>query len=470
MKELTANEIEKLQKATEDILESVGVHVMHEGMLRRARAAGAQIDEASGVVRIPSFLLHELLAQVPSRYQIADLEGNEFTVGDGNPGCLAIVTDPWIIDYEAQRPRRPCLEDLRRHTIIAQELDPVVAVSRMDFPVADVQGPTSSLRALEEHLLHYSKHIYVLPTSLASFQQWLEIAQILTQGRDLAQSRLITVGIPTLSPLRLTEGNLDIMLGACAHNFPIVSTICPMAGTTGPYSKVGNLLLGNVENVFMAALIQMVRPGHPFLYALGPSRTNMRSGEDMYYTLDKVLWKLAAAQLGRSYDMPVSSECGGTMTYRYDQQNGAEGVLFMLSAFESRADILAGIGSCYNANGMSAEMMVIQAAWLEATRFLNRGIELDGLDAAVESIKRNGPGGHYLIDELTLELLRSDEFFAGGDGIFDHSGTYGPYPSLLERAHEKVEQIIDGFRPVVPGSIQEGLRRYFYDQYQRMGK
>ncbi|MFZ5917371.1 MAG: trimethylamine methyltransferase family protein [Chloroflexota bacterium] len=467
MKQLTQEQIKEIQRATEDVLGRIGVQVMHAGLLARARAAGADVDEANGTVRLAAPLLRELLAQAPSQYEIADAHGHTFTVGRNSLGCLAIVTDPWIIDYDTQRPRRPCLADLRRHSIIAQKLAPVVGASRMDFPVSDVKGPTSSLRALEEHLLHFSKHMTVLPASLESFEQWLEIGRILIQGRDLIGSRLITLGVPVLSPLRLTEMNAELLLRACAYDFPVVSTICPMAGTTGPYNKIGTLLLGNAENVFLAAMCQIVRPGQPYLYALGPSRTDMLSGGDQYYTLDKVLWKLAAAQMGHAYHLPVSSECGGTMTYRYDQQNGAEGLLFMLAAYESQAGILAGIGSCYNANGMSAEMMLIHTAWLEAARFLGRGLETDGLDEALESIRRAGPGGHYLADDLTLKNLRSDEFFHSA--LFDHSGHYGPHPSLLERAHEQVEALVAGFESPLPGQVQEELRRTFSDLYRRLG-
>ena len=155
------------------------------------------------------------------------------------------------------------------------------------------------------------------------------------------------------------------------------------------------------------------------------------------------------------------------MTYRYDQQNGAEGMLFMLAACQSKASILAGIGSCYNANGMSAEMMLIHTAWLEAARFLSQGIDLDLLDASLASIQRAGPGGHYLTDDLTLERLRSGEFYT--HPLFDQSGAYGPYPSLLERAHGQVEEMVAGFQSPVPERIQEGLRRYFHDQYARAG-
>jgi hypothetical protein len=68
---------------------------------------------------------------------------------------------------------------------------------------------------------------------------------------------------------------------------------------------------------------------------------------------------------------------------------------------------------------------------------------------------------------MTLDLLRSGEFFA--DDVFDHTGTYGPYPSMLERAHEKVERMVDGFESPLPGQVQEDLQRYFHDAYRRMG-
>jgi trimethylamine:corrinoid methyltransferase-like protein len=145
------------------------------------------------------------------------------------------------------------------------------------------------------------------------------------------------------------------------------------------------------------------------------------------------------------------------MTYRYDQQNGAEGMLFMLAAYESGSAILSGIGSCYNANGMSAEMMVIHAAWLDAARFLNRGIDTEGLDEALESITRVRPGGHYLADDLTLKMLRTDEFF--GNELFDHSENCGSHQSLLERAHRKVGALVAGFESPVPGKVQQDLRR-----------
>jgi trimethylamine--corrinoid protein Co-methyltransferase len=266
--------------------------------------------------------------------------------------------------------------------------------------------------------------------------------------------------------MAVTGLNVEFLLDACARDFPVIPTVCPMAGMTSPYSLAGTLLLANVEVIALAALTQIVRRGHPYLYSLGPSVADMRSGHDLYYTLDKVLWKIGGAQLGKSYGMPVAVEAGGSMTSRYDQQNGAEGILFMLAAAGCGANTINGFGSNYNAIGMSAEMMVIHSAWLEVARFLQRGVRFDGDRLAAESIKRAGPGGNYLMEDLTLRGLRSGEFFA--NPLFDHSGGAEEGIPLLMRAHERVETLVAGGASPLSGQVQENVRRYFAEQYRRL--
>ena len=455
MMALSEGQVEQFRDAVGQLLERTGFCVEHDDLLARAKAAGARVDEANGRVRLPVPLLEELLAQVPPTYTIRDVAGGAFEVGGGEPGVFAITNDPWIIDYETQQPRHPCLDDVKRHTILGQRIESVVCMSCMDYPVTDFADDTSSWRALEAHLSHHAKHNAVLPTSPGRLREWLKIAAILNRGEDLVGSRLLTCGVAVVSPLKLTEPNGDLLREACAHDLPVVPTICPMAGTTSPYTLASTLLLAHAENLFMAAMTQLVRPGSPFQYAIGPSVSDMRSAHDRYYTLDKVLWKVAGVQLAKAYNMPCGAECGGCMAERCDAQTGAEGMLFMLSAYASGADLLCGLGSCYNANGLSAEMMVIQQAWLEAARFLAKGINSDGRRLGLDNLEDAGPGANFLTDPLTLEFCRGGEFFE--NPIFDYAGQ----KSMLERAHERVEDLVAGYECPVPGEVQEGLARYF---------
>jgi trimethylamine--corrinoid protein Co-methyltransferase len=298
-----------------------------------------------------------------------------------------------------------------------------------------------------------------MAADVESFAQWRAIADILARGGT--PSRLFSVAVALVSPLVLNELNAELLLRAVADGFVVVPTLCPMAGSTAPYSLAGALLQSHIEALMVTLLAQALRPGHPVEYVSGLSVTDLRNGVDLYYTLDKVLWKIAGVQLGQAERMPSGAECGGAMTYRYDPQAGAEGMLFMLAAHAAEADLIAGFGSCHNAIGMSAEMMVIQQAYWRAARHLTRGIRTDAQRLATASLERVGPGGQFLDDELTVDLLRTDEFFR--DELFDLSGGYGASRSMVERAHDRVEHLVAGYQSPVPGDIHEDLRRYFRD-------
>lgn len=464
---LSEGQVEQLQQAAGEVLSTTGFRVMDDAALAACRKAGAHADMASGVVRFPAGLLRELLAMAPGGYTVGGIDGKRWEIGAGAPWGVAIVTDPWIIDYGTRQPRKPLLEDICRHTAIAQAMEDVAAIARMDYPVADVEGPESSLRAWEAHLLRHTKHYYYVPAEAESNRQWRRILEILLAGRGADAPPLFSTMVAVISPLTVSALNVDLMRLSIGCGAPVVPTICPMAGSTSPYTPAATLLQGHCENLAMAALLQVMKPGHPFLYAFGPSVMDMNSGHDRYYTLDKALWKPAAVQLAKACGLPASAECGGTMTYRYDPQNGAEGMLFMLSALASGADVLAGFGSSYGAMGMSAEMMMLHEAWLRVCRFLLQGISTEDRDMGIGSLDMAGPGGNFLTDALTLQNMHGGAFFR--DPLFDEAFCGGHDRGMLERAHERARDMAGDCGPVVPDAVREQLERFFNDECAKLG-
>jgi trimethylamine:corrinoid methyltransferase-like protein len=148
-------------------------------------------------------------------------------------------------------------------------------------------------------------------------------------------------------------------------------------------------------------------------------------------------------------------------------QSGAESMMFMTLAQNAGSDILSGLGSCYNANGLSSEMIVIQSAWLETAEYLSRGIGFENFEEGIQSIKEQGHGGNFLMDNLTLQLMGGNEFFTSD--LFDMSGGYEPDAlSVLEKAHQKVGELTADYLSPVPEHVQEKLRRYFHDLYKKL--
>ncbi len=249
---LSTTQVDQIREAALAHLERQGFVVQDTELLARAKARGAQVNEASGCIQVPRALCAESLATLPNRYTIGNILGERWEIGGDSQYGVAIVTDPWIIDYHTREPRHPCLDDVRRHTIIAEQLEPVIAISRMDYPVTDVPGPASSLRALEIHLLNHTRHYTVMPTGPESFAQWLDILPILARGGE--SGHLLTLAVAVASPLVLNSINCALLKRGVERGFPIVPTVCPMAGSTAPYSHVGMLLQAHLE-VLMVALL-----------------------------------------------------------------------------------------------------------------------------------------------------------------------------------------------------------------------
>lgn len=465
---LSQGGIEQIQDATATLLETVGARVMSDSIRRAAEDRGAIVDSERGIIRFPRQLLAELLALCPPRYTVRGMDGFEATIGGDKATVTAIVTDPWITDYETGNPRRPTIKDVTVNTILAQLNPRVASISRMDFPVTDHPGPESSRHALEAHLLNHAKHYAVYATDMESIEEWLEIGRIVLGGRDLHGSDLMSFAVAVVSPLVISEMNCRILLAATKHRFPVIPTVCPMSGTTAPYDKVGTLLIANAECLLVAALTQILAPGTPFLYAVGPSVSDMRTGDDLYYTVDKALWKIGAAELSRSYGLPCMSECGGTLVPQHDVQSGAESMLFMLAARLSGADVLSGLGSCNNAMGLTSEMTAIQREWLGVADYLAAGLPLDSIDECLESIRRQGPGGTFLADDLTIRNLRSDEFYRGE--LMARPGDPDALGAMLERAHRSVEEAVRGFVSPVPEGIAEEIIRHFCARRKALGE
>jgi trimethylamine:corrinoid methyltransferase-like protein len=174
--------------------------------------------------------------------------------------------------------------------------------------------------------------------------------------------------------------------------------------------------------------------------------------------MDKPIWKLAAAEITACYGLPFMAECGGNTPAGFDMQAGAESMMQMLSGVGCGADLIAGVGSCYNANGLSSENIVIGMSLKQASDFMFRGIQLDQLDDSMESIERQKDEGYFLIDDLTLDNMRSGEFFS--DSTMNMAGEFKEEPSMLERVQKIIAQVKAAYESTVPADAQERIKAY----------
>ena len=459
IREFTKEQITLVRQKIEQTLWEIGLRVEMAQVRDACAAAGAEVR--GDRVHFSSEVLNRLMDLAPKSYEIRSPYGRSWTIGDGNQHMAGIVIDPWIND-PVSGARRPCMEDLLTNLALMEHYKEVALVSRMDFPVTDFEGDISSYKALEQFFLHLNKHISAYCTSQESLQEYFEIGQALLGDQPLKDSKIMSVAVATLSPLAVTELNCRLMLEAAKYNFPIIPTTCPLAGTTSPYSLIGTFVQGMAEVIGLCAIVQAVNPGNPYLMAYGPSVADLSDCHDMYYTMDKPIWKLAAAEITASYGLPYMAECGGNTPAGFDMQTGAESMIQMLSGVATNAAVIAGVGSCYNANGLSAENIVIGMSLKHASDFMLRGIRLDQLDESMDSMEEQKDSGYFLLDDLTLENMRSDEFFS--DPAFNMAGETKEAPSMLQRAQRTIEKVKASYTSTVPADVQKRVADYFAEK------
>ena len=127
--------------------------------------------------------------------------------------------------------------------------------------------------------------------------------------------------------------------------------------------------------------------------------------------------------------------------------------------------MIGGLGSLHNANGMSSEQIIMQCGLVDMAQYITRPLDLSESKLGVESIRRTGPGGNYLTDQLTLDVLHSNEFFSSQ--YLDLSGGYEEdVPGMFEKAHLIVEDLVGSYKPTVPQKIQDAIKKFFLRKYR----
>jgi trimethylamine---corrinoid protein Co-methyltransferase len=102
---------------------------------------------------------------------------------------------------------------------------------------------------------------------------------------------------------------------------------------------------------------------------------------------------------------------------------------------------------------------------VDMAEFVTRGVDASDYKLALDAIARVGPGGNFLTDSLTIEQLRSNEFFESP--YLDLTGGYTQEaPGMAEIAHREVERLVDQYQPTVPEKVQEAIRSHFRKKYR----
>ncbi|MFZ4395254.1 MAG: trimethylamine methyltransferase family protein [Kiritimatiellia bacterium] len=409
---LSKPEIRKIHKASVDILAKKGVKVLSPRMRELLQAKGLPVDAARQIVRFPKEILEAALATIPSRIEVCNRDGQPaFVLGDGVPKIAAGHNAVFWRDSVTGETRPSRIADVAR---FAQLCDRLPQIDMQGIPVMPQDGPNpadSLLYAVKACSENCRKPIYFSTDSLRINRGCIEQLRKVFGGNFDTQVYGISQLSPT-SPLFWEESVCEAIIDTLQTHVPLAILPEPNAGVSAPYTLAGLLTMNNAECLSGLAMIQLLKPGHPVLYANSWTTTDMRTGAALVGSIETTICRIAAAELARFYHVPSHTTAPNSDNHAHDEQNAWEKTFSLMAAVGAGHDLIVNCGMFATGMTCSDEQLLMDAEIAGMSRRLAAGVEVTQETIAAKLIQKIGPQGEsYLMQEHTLERLRSEEYF-----------------------------------------------------------
>ena len=456
---LSADERTQIHERTLHVLATAGMRVDTDQGREILRAAGAQVDEGTRIIRFPAKLVEESLALAP----------RELTLGARRPGwshptCAGLTTlvasgeAPAVRDRETGEVRPSTRADFLQGMRLIDALDEIGVFWAMvsGFATGDTTADDVAYFATVQR--GFSKHVQDSSDNAAAMPWQLEVLSTVFGGRDKVRrlhpySFLLT----PVSPLVIEGGHVDACLALRGWDIPVAILPMPMTGATAPGSLAATVLLANCEILGCLCLLQAAEPGTPIIYAPAMMTMNPRSGLWTGHAPHDLL-SAAGTEMARHYGLPSMASGCDSDHFVPGMQAGYEKALSGLVPMLARPDLIVGPGTLGSATVWGAEETVIDCEIMRTCARICTGIATDGGRLFDEVIERVGPGGNFLGEKTTRQSLRQGELFLPGLGWHESRAAWeaAGRPDLLNQARRRVGELLAGHEPL---ALDEDVER-----------
>ena len=448
--------LEPLHEATLRLLETTGMRFESPAALAILKKAGAQADEASGLVRLPRRLVEEALAPVPRRFTLGardpsyDLElGSGVTYGTTD-GCGVEV-----VDWHSGERRASTKADLEAVTRMQDCLGSICywwpTVSAGDC------GETAQLHEIEAGWNNTSKHLMGMVQGERLARAAVEMAAAVAGGADELRRRpVLSDLIGTVSPLVHDRNGSEAGLVFAEAGVPVCYVTMPNLGTTAPATKAGAFVVGAAEIVGAAVLHELAAPAAPVVGSIMQIYADPRTALTMTSPLDD-RGRFLATELLHSFGIPALGAFGGTDAPEPGSWlAGVETMLQLLQLPLDGCELYTGIGLTDTYQVFTPEHLILDDDLYHRARHAFLDIPMDEESLALDVIDSVGPGGHFLAQAHTRRHMR-DAVLRAVNQELAPDGQH--YRDPVEVARERALDILENYRPEsLADAVRDELR------------
>jgi len=395
-----------------DLLGSTGMRFAGSKVLPLLAARGAEVDQSTGIARLPRELVEWALAQCPRSFVMAGATpADDVVLGEGEPyhfapsGCVAKT-----LDFRTGVRRPSTLQDVRECTALNDEL------SELDLMWTQVSASDVPLdrRELVEYftmLTETSKHVTFVdcPTEVEAV---ISICEVISGDLDAFRRRpRISTVVTAASPLQVDGGKLDVHVALAAHGVPIEVYSMTIAGATSPVTLAGTVVQGLAEFLGVATALQVAAPGAKLVFCFGSGILDMLRTTFSMGCAESALMGAMATEVGHYLGLPTLNPGLSTDSKHLGLQNGYEKALKVATVAAANPDIVSGWGLIDSHNTMYLPQSVVDNEIAAMVRRLHGEVEISTATLASDSIAKVGPGGGYLGEKDTARRIRAGEHF-----------------------------------------------------------
>ncbi|MHB8959494.1 MAG: trimethylamine methyltransferase family protein [Candidatus Limnocylindrales bacterium] len=385
------------------ILQEVGLEFRGDPeALRLLRDAGADVQGER--VRFPAGLCRSIVqASAPRTYvQHARNPERSVTIGGMNTVFAPNYGSPFVRDLEGGR-RYATLEDFENFVKLAYASPNLHHSGGTVCEPTDVAVNKRHLDMVYAHIRYSDKPFMGSVTAPERAADTVEMAKIVFGADFVDHNAVVTSLINANSPLVWDATMLGSLRTYAAANQACIVTPFILAGAMAPVTSAGVAAQTLAEALGGMTLVQLVRPGAPVILGSFASSMSMQSGAPTFGTPEPALVLYTMAALARRLGVPFRS--GGSLT--------ASKIEDAQAAYESAATlqptVLAGTNFVLHAAGwleggltIGYEKFVMDADQLGMMSVFAKGVDLSENGQALDAIRENGPGQHFLGTAHTL--------------------------------------------------------------------
>lgn len=408
MKVFSDDQVASLHDAALGMLETQGMKVLSDDARRLYSQAGADVDEATQIVRLGRELVTRSIASAPRDITMHSVDPQRHV--PLSEGCVAFAPTsgpPNIMDTAGGR-RPGTLEDFCNLMKLSQSFEVIHVLGGATEP-QDIPVQNRHLEFTRAQLMLSDKIPLVFSRGHKQVADNFELIR-LAHGISLDEFKkrpyTYTI-INTNSPLQLDIPMADGIIDFATAGQVLIITPFTLAGAMAPVTIAGALTLAHAEALAGLTLAQIVRPGAPVVYGSFTSNVDMKSGSPAFGTPEYVKAAFGAGQMARFLGLPWRSS-NATASNTPDAQSVYESQMSLWGALFGGCNfILHAAGWLESGLTTSYEKFILDIEMLQMFAEMFQPVGATPADLAVEAVAEVGAGGHFFGCAHTMERYRS---------------------------------------------------------------